>query len=73
MEYWNVSIANAAKMQIFVKIKCLQLFVGGKWWNVLIVLETTEDQTIPEKIKLWGLKMCCVTLFSCSISYNFSA
>ena len=36
-------------MQIFVKIKCLLLFVGGNWWNFLIVLETAEDQTIPEK------------------------
>ena len=61
------------KCKFLLKIKCLQLFLGGNWWNVLIVLETTEDQTIPEKIKLCGLKMCCVTLFSCSNSHNFPA
>ena len=35
-------------MQIFLSNKCLLLFVSGNWWNILIVLETTEDQKVPE-------------------------
>ena len=37
-------------MQLFLSIKCLPLFVGRNWWNILIVLETIEEQKIPETL-----------------------
>lgn len=52
-----------SKMQIFLSIKWLLLFVGGNWWNVLIVLEMTEERKIPERSSYSVLNLCVLRDF----------
>ena len=43
---WHYGIAP---VETLLSIKCLLLFVGGNWWNIIIVLETIEEQMISER------------------------
>ena len=58
-----------SKCKFFVN-QMSPIIVGGNWWNILIILETTEEQKIWERSSYMVLK-CVVTLFSYSISHNF--
>ena len=43
---WHYGIAP---VETSLSIKCLLLFVGGNWWNIVIVVETIEKQMISER------------------------
>ena len=64
-------------MQIFVNqmspIICRWKLVKQIWWNIVIVLETIQEQKISERSSYVVLKRVAWFLISCSISHKFPA
>ena len=61
-------------MQCFVN-QCLLLFVGGNWWNIVIGLETIEEQRISKRSSYAVLKCYYDQIFDYhffSLDWQFS-